>query len=121
MASEKLIERLARIVHEANRAYCIGQGDMSQKDWDDTPEDIRESVRNGVRAIIDDPNHTPEQSHETWMAYKAAQGWVFGDTKDAEKKTHPSMIPYNELSNQEKFKDALFHGIVHTYLDFTKK
>lgn len=47
------------------------------------------------------------------MAEKIKDGWVYGDVKDPELKTHPCLVPYNELPVEQKTKDTLFINIVH--------
>ena len=46
------------------------------------------------------------------MAAKIADGWVLGATKDAEKKTHPALIPYEHLAPEVQRKDKLFTAVV---------
>jgi len=41
------------------------------------------------------------------MKMKASQGWVLGPVKDFEKKTHPDMIPYEDLPEVERKKDDM--------------
>lgn len=110
------ISHIARIAHEANRAYQLGVLDCLHHaewpTWDDAPRWMQESAIAGVAAIINDPASTAEQSHERWMAHKEHQGWVYGPVKDGEKKTHPCMVPYAQLPPSERIKDHLFHGIV---------
>jgi hypothetical protein len=118
---DRKIEVLAKIAHEANKAYCETQGDTSQASWDDIDEEHKDSARDGVRRILNDPNTTPQDSHQNWMDCKKSQGWTYGETKCQDKKTHPSMKPYVELSSVEKFKDALFHAIVKSYIDYIVK
>lgn len=62
--------------------------------------------------MIADPDRKPEDSHNSWMAQKIEDGWVFGDTKDAEKKTHPCMVPFGDLSVAQQAKDFLFIAVV---------
>lgn len=100
------IEACARATHEANRAYCIAIGDTSQASWDDAPEWQKSSARIGVAGAI--AGATPEQSHESWLATKAADGWRFGTVKDPEAKTHPCFVPYAELPEAQKAKDHVF-------------
>ena len=55
---------------------------------------------------------TPEESHENWRKVKDAEGWVYGPVKDAEAKTHPCMVPYEELPSAQIIKDHLFQAVV---------
>jgi hypothetical protein len=107
-----LIEDAAMVAHEANRAYCLLAGDTSHRPWPETPEQIRASVRDGVRGILADPSTSPESSHERWLAYKVAEGWVYGPVKDYERKLHPCLRPYAELSEHHRRKDVLFRSVV---------
>lgn len=68
----------------------------------------------GVERVLANPKETAEQNHEAWMAYKAAEGWKWGPTKDAGLKTHPCMVPYGALGPFARSKDAVFHAIVRT-------
>lgn len=43
--------------------------------------------------------------HEGWMTEKAEEGWRYGPRRDDASKIHPSIIPYEELSEEEKEKD----------------
>lgn len=43
--------------------------------------------------------------HLRWSWEKRLNGWIFGNIKDDIKKTHPGLIPFEELSESEKAKD----------------
>lgn len=102
----------ARAAHEANRAYCLQLGDHSQEEWNYASSDQRYSAIHGVVALLDDPTITPEQLHEHWRKVKLQQRWVYGETKDADAKTHPCLVPYAELPAEQRAKDDLFRGVV---------
>jgi hypothetical protein len=68
----------------------------------------------GVKLHLENPSATPENSHESWLAEKAAAGWKFGPKKDPEKKEHPCFRPYAELPADQKAKDYLFRAVVHS-------
>ena len=40
--------------------------------------------------------------HEVWAAGRIAAGWKYGPVRDEIKKEHPCIIPYEELSEEEK-------------------
>lgn len=106
--TEEMVNLAASTAHEVNRAYCRAFGDDSQVPWSDAPEDIKESARVGVRQIWEDPSTSPEASHESWSAQKVADGWVYGPVKDAEKKTHPCLVDFDDLPVAQRTKDYLF-------------
>jgi hypothetical protein len=66
---------------------------------------------------MSNPDATPENSHEEWLKVKAFDGWVYGETKDPEKKIHPCMKPYRELPRDQRVKDYLFRAVVHSLRD----
>jgi hypothetical protein len=112
------IESIAKVCHEANRAYCATIGDNSQLPWDDAPQWQRESAVNGVQFHIDNPNAGPSGSHENWMKVKLADGWKFGEVKNPDAKEHPCLVPYDQLPEEQRRKDAIFVGIVHACGDW---
>lgn len=113
---QELIETAAKAAHEVNRAYCASFGDTSQVPWSDAPQWQKDSAISGVKAIAADPTLTPAQQHMLWWEQKKNDGWVFGKVKDAEKKTHPCMVPYNELPLDQRMKDNLFGTVVRAHL-----
>jgi hypothetical protein len=106
-------DQIAKICHEANRAYCEALGDASQVPWASAPEWQKSSAVNGVQFHMSNPGATPENSHESWLDQKRAEGWKFGPVKDPDKKEHPCFVPYGELPIEQRAKDYIFRGIIH--------
>lgn len=48
-----------------------------------------------------------ENVHENWSAGRMADGWIYGETRDDEKKTTPCLVPYSELTDGEKEYDRI--------------
>jgi hypothetical protein len=113
--TEQQIVAAAQVAHEANRTYCATIGDYSQAAWADAPQWQKDSAIAGVRFHLTS-DATPEQSHESWLAHKKADGWNYGPVKDATLKTHPCYVPYADLPADQKIKDHIFRGIVHAML-----
>ena len=109
---EMTIEKIAEVAHETNRAYCRTIGDLSQIPWEQAPDWQRESSVKGVRFQIDNPEAPVSAQHEAWLKDKQADGWLFGAVKDPANKKHPCCVPYDELPEYQKVKDALFVGVV---------
>lgn len=109
-------DRIARVCHEANRAYCISIGDNSQPEWDEAPEWQRASAIAGVQHILNDPETTPEESHLSWSRQKLEDGWSYGEIKSPALKTHPCLVPYAQLPEEQQRKDALFGAVVRALM-----
>jgi hypothetical protein len=103
---------IARTVHQANKAYCESLGDFSQKDWEDAADWQRDSAIDGVRKYLDGSALTAEDQHQSWVDFKVAGGWVYGPTKSEGFKTHPCIVPYDQLPPEQKRKDYLFRAVV---------
>ena len=114
--TEEVVERAAKTAHEVNRAYCAGIGDDSHLAWEHAPDWQRESVLGGVHRLMADPNASPEVMHDNWFKKKQDEGWVYGEVKDPEEKTHPCCRPYAHLPLSERIKDDLFSASVRGVL-----
>lgn len=43
--------------------------------------------------------------HEVWAQTRMSQGWSYGEKRDDAMKTHPCLVPYEELPESEKLYD----------------
>lgn len=43
--------------------------------------------------------------HEVWSASRISQGWTYGPQRNDAQKTHPCLVPYEQLPEQEKDYD----------------
>jgi DNA-binding transcriptional MerR regulator len=106
-------EDIASVIHDANRRLQIIQGDPRPSPlWDEAPEyQVRESTESVALAMAD-PERTAEQNHQGWMERLIADGWQHGEVKDAEAKTHPLLVPWDQLPGEARRKDLMFLAIV---------
>lgn len=98
------IEFIARARYLAWICYQMG---ANQTYNIEPTKDQLDSLMNGVKFGLQNINATPEENHENWMKCKIEQGWVYGETKDLEKKTHPDLVLFDDLPKVEKDKDIM--------------
>lgn len=106
------INHIAMMCHEANLVWCHLNGDFTQPHWGSAPQWQVDSALAGVHHAIVHPDAKPEDSHNNWMAQKIADGWVYGEVKDPDAKTHPCLVPFDQLPEWQQKKDILFLAIV---------
>lgn len=110
-ACATLVLTCAKLCHNNNKAYSQSIGDNSQQAWEDAPSWQKESTINKVWFHLENDT-TPEKSHENWMNERIKDGWVYGEEKDALKKTHPCIVPYAMLPIEHQIKDVIFSTTV---------
>ena len=45
--------------------------------------------------------------HAAWMQARISEGWTYGQVRDDERKQTPCLVPYDELSENEKRYDYI--------------
>jgi hypothetical protein len=127
-------EKLAQAIHEAYRIEQEGNkppDDPAMQPWARLREDLKESNRQqadqipeklkvigyGIRSVEDrEPTKqklTAEEmetlsrmEHDRWMTDKIKAGWSYAPPpRNDEEKTHPCLVPWEELPEAEKDKD----------------
>lgn len=106
------IEAIAKVCHQANKALCEINNDNTQLDWEKAEQWQKDSAIIGVKYALDNPYAAASAQHEAWSQDKLANGWVYGEIKDAEAKTHPCLVKFNELPLFQQQKDILFKAVV---------
>lgn len=118
------LETKARENHEAYLAGLKSEERVKAHGWDEMPENLKESNRWAVlhRAIKreiwentkeaergDMIEHLSICEHQRWMGEKAMDGWRHTDSpvQDKRRRLHPSLVPWAQLSNDEKEKDRV--------------
>ena len=46
-----------------------------------------------------------ENTHEVWAKGRQAEGWSYGPVRSDEKKQTPCLVPYSELTDEERAYD----------------
>lgn len=108
----------ARAAHEAIRTLQIENNEPNvASPWVTVGKDIRDSCYIGIDRVIENPDITNEELHNSWIVTKTEQGWKYGEVRSEEAKTHPCMVPYSDLPPFQRLKDAMFRNVVKAVLD----
>ena len=105
-----LTERRAIFVYEGARLAAIASGAPIVPDpWEDREPAFREQFLKVIdRQCGDNRSKSPEELHGSWMQSYLSMGWVYGDKYDRENRVHPDLVPYADLGQLERDKDAVF-------------
>jgi RyR domain len=103
-------EQIAEAIHVVNGLLQRWHGDPApQPEWSRVPDAMRGrllALVRGYKAGI-----TPRQGHERWLEAMAADGWRYGPRKDLIERTHPAMMAYGDLPQEQKIKNAMSQQI----------
>jgi RyR domain-containing protein len=108
-----LTERRAEFVYDAARLAAVAAGaPIVPVPWCEREE----AFRSQFLAVIDlqcgpRRSRSPEELHGSWMQAYFAMGWCYGETYDRDAKTHPDLVPYAQLGQLERDKDAVFMAL----------
>lgn len=138
-------EILARAIHNqylaAKKTQEPTSPDSAMVPWDELPPRLKKSNRLQAEDILEkiraigydilpmtdwkatDFSFTPEEieylaemEHERWIKAMREEGFSPGPTKDERVKTHPLMVPYSDLPENEKEKDRDAVRMIPHYL-----
>lgn len=103
--------QIAAVCHEANRELQLLLDEEPNPHWDDCSDELQDSAIAGVIAALE--GATPQELHASWCEERISNGWVYGETKNFDTKTHPCLVRYSELPEEQRLKDHLFGAIVN--------
>lgn len=124
--STDLTERRAEFVYEGARLQAIAvDAPIVPEPWLQREEPFKAQFREVIaKQCGPDRKDSPEELHDDWVKAYKAMGWRFGWVRDTEAKTHPDMVPFDELEPRERDKDAVFVALceiarqwIHDYED----
>ena len=77
--------------------------------WEEREEPFKDQFLKVIeRQCGDQRSKSPEELHGSWMQAYFAMGWVYGPVYSREDKKHPDLVPYDNLGQLERDKDAVF-------------
>ena len=76
---------------------------MNTKKYIPLPVDTTNvSLPDGLDSLVEQMS---KNSHEIWAESRIRQGWTYGELRNDELKTHPCLVPFEELPDSEKEYD----------------
>ena len=105
-----ITERRAKFIYEGTRlAAQAANAPIVPVPWDEREVEFRDQFIPVIaRQCSEQRSKSPEELHGSWMQSYFSMGWVYGDKYDRKKKIHPDLVPYAELGQLERDKDAVF-------------
>lgn len=70
-----------------------------------TPQPIDTSAVPLDAGIVPLLEKLARHNHDVWALQRLAQGWTYGPHRDDHAQKHPGLVPYEDLSEQEKEYD----------------
>jgi len=105
-----LTERRAEFVYEGARLAAMGAlAPIVPVPWAEREQDFREQFLDVIeRQCGEQRSGSPEELHGSWMQSYLSMGWKYGPEYDREARLHPDLVPYADLGQLERDKDAVF-------------
>uniref|UniRef100_A0A6M3KZK9 Putative ryanodine receptor, RyR, domain containing protein n=1 Tax=viral metagenome TaxID=1070528 RepID=A0A6M3KZK9_9ZZZZ len=105
-----LLTHRAVFVYEAARLAAISAGaPIVPAPWYEREVEFRQQFLELIdRQCGPQRSASPEELHGSWMQAYLSMGWQYGEVYDLEAKTHPDLVPYEQLDSLERDKDAVF-------------
>lgn len=76
---------------------------MDKKQYIPNPIDTSDiTLDEGLTALVE---QMARNVHEVWAQNRISQGWTWGPQRDDTLKTHPDLVPYEDLTEVEKQYD----------------
>ena len=114
--TDAAVLKIAQVMHEAVRAWQTANGQKAAPAWSRAPKWMKKASREAVLWRIENPRAASSVQHEQWLAQKRAEGWKYGRTKNGVRKTHPLLVPYADLPEVERRKDAMVGALIDSLI-----
>jgi hypothetical protein len=70
-----------------------------------TPKPIDTSDQTLPEELLQLTERIAENTHDCWALGRIREGWTYGPRRDDSLKTHPDLVPYEDLTEGEKEYD----------------
>ena len=107
-------EIITELIYEAARLEAIwSKRSIIPEKWIDRDDKFRKQMVETIeKYLLMEQLPNPEEAHNSWMKSYFEMGWKYGEKRDTEKKTHPDLLPFHNLPQDERDKDAIFLALM---------
>jgi len=127
--SDEQVELLAESAHDRNRVRWPEESGSAHGPYADLAEPEKEANRDSIRAIpqhlammgyslaafsdeggrcnftAEEIDRGAQNEHERWVRFTRARGYRYGERRDDDRRIHPDLVPWEELTDAAKEKD----------------
>lgn len=109
-AGTVLALRRAVFVYEAARLQAAAmRAPIVPEPWPARDKRFRDQFIDVVAMMCGpDRKTSAKELHDDWVTAYEEMGWSYGPERDPEAKTHPDMVPFDQLGALEQAKDDVF-------------
>lgn len=107
------MKNIYSVVHAALAELSEFAGDKDViHEFDSLPQSQKDKLIAGVDILVSNKDAGIEARHGAWMEKMLADGWKLGKHRDDVNKTHPRLVPFDQLPKKEVAKEKMLHTIV---------
>lgn len=105
-----LLLRRAIFIYEGARLHAASiNAPIVPEPWSHRDEEFRAQFLDITERMMGEDRYADaEEAHDSWWQAYVDLGWVYGPERDVDAKTHPDMVPFNQLGWRERIKDAVW-------------
>lgn len=105
-----LTERRAEFVYEGARIAAIAaKAPIIPEPWAEREQPFKDQFLEVIERQCGPYRlGSPKNLHDDWVKAYRDMGWRYGPVRDPVAKTHPDMVPYDQLGRLERDKDDVF-------------
>ena len=115
--TELTVRGIASVCQETLKAYTRAVGLHHESAWSLVIPEDRVFADRLIGTLLDHPAWMPYQIHNEWCDRMEASGWKYGPEKNTEKRTHPLLVEWSELTKQQQCYWFLYRSTVLSLSD----
>ena len=106
--------QIAAVAYGAIREYRLSVEGVETPPWDALCIGVQNEVIRTVEAEVAAQSQalSVADRHHLWVHERIQQGWVYGAVLSTEHRTHPHLLPYQDLPRPQLDRDRLLISVI---------